>query len=69
MVDEWRGFHKRVWNSEKPLVFFHVIFKKTLSACEAKDIQKSISRRMELWYAGRNKDLIGGTEAKGVVWE
>ena len=55
----------RKWNSERPLVFAHVVLTKTLDACKAREIRAIIDRRLDLWerviYAG----LVGDALAEG----
>ena len=48
LVAEWRGLISRSWNSERPLVFAHVILIKTLGVRRAQGIQARITMRMYL---------------------
>ena len=49
LAAEWRGVLSRSWNSERPLVFAHVVLTKTLGVRRAQEIRSSITRRMDLW--------------------
>ena len=49
---EWRGVLGRSWNSERALIFYHVILKKTMGVRRAKDIWARITRQMDLWEKG-----------------
>ena len=68
-VDEWRGVIGRSWNSERPLVFAHVILTKTLGVCRAQEIRARIVRRMDLWERYLQTGLVGDAKAKGAVRE
>ena len=41
---EWRGVLGIIWNSERPLVFAHVILTKKLGVCRAKEIWVRVTR-------------------------
>ena len=58
------GVLNRTWNSERPLVFAHVVLTKTLGVCRAREIQASIMRRMDLWERGLHAGLVGDAEAE-----
>ena len=36
------------WNSERPLVFAHVVLTKILGTCKAREIRVIINRRLDL---------------------
>ena len=48
LAAEWRGVISRSWNSERPLVFAHVVLTKTLGVRLAREIRARITRRMDL---------------------
>ena len=62
LAAEWRGVLGRSWNSEKPLVFAHVVLTKTLRVRRAQDIWYRITRRMDLWERGMYVGLIGDAD-------
>ena len=63
LAAEWRGVLNRSWNSERPLVFSHVVLMKTLGIRRAWEIRARITRRMDLWERGQHAGLVGDTEA------
>ena len=63
MAAEWRGVLILSWNSKIPLVFTHVVLTKTLGVRRSRDIQASITRRMDLWERGQHAGLVGDAEA------
>ena len=62
---EWRGVLIRSWNSKRPLVFVHVVLKKTLGVRREKEIRATITRRVDLWEKGLYAGLVGDSEAEG----
>ena len=48
LAAEWRGVISRIWNSERPLVFAHVVLTKTLGICRVREIRARITRWMDL---------------------
>ena len=48
LAAEWRGVLLRSWNSEKPLVFAHVVLMKMLGVRQACEIRARIMRQMYL---------------------
>ena len=46
---EWREVLDRRWNSERPLVFAHVVLTKTLGTYKAREIRASNNLRLDLW--------------------
>ena len=66
---EWQGVIDRSWNSERPLVFAHVVLKKTLDVHGAQEIRARISRRMDFWDRGLHAGLVGYTEVEGATRE
>ena len=48
LAAEWRGVINRSWNSERPLIFAHVVLTKTLGVRRAKEIRARITRCMDL---------------------
>ena len=66
---EWQGVIDQSWNSEKPLVFAHVVLMKTLGVCRAHEIRARITRYMEIWERGLHAGLVGDALAKGATRE
>ena len=52
------------WNSEKKLVFAHVVLTKTLCARKARDIRARIDHRLDLWEMGIHAGLVGDVLAE-----
>ena len=46
------------WNSEKSLIFSHVVLTKTLGARKARDIRARIDFRLDLWERGIHAGLV-----------
>ena len=69
LAAEWRRVLNRSWNSERPLVFAHVVLTKTLGIYRAQEIRARITRRMDLWERGQHADLVGDAEAEGAARE
>ena len=65
LAAEWQEVFSRSWNSERPLVFAHVVLMKTLGICKAKEILTRITRQMDLWERGLPAGLVGGYDAEG----
>ena len=63
LAEELQGLLRSSWNSERPLVFTHVVLTNTLGVRRAKEIRAWITRRMELWEWGIHAVLVGDTEA------
>ena len=66
---ESQGIIDRSWNSERPLVFAHVVLTKTLGVRRAQEIRAQITRRMGLWERGLHVGLVGDAEAEGASRE
>ena len=62
-----RGAISRSWNSDRPLVFAHVVLTKTLGVRRAREIWARITRRMDLWESGQHAGLVGDAEAEGAA--
>ena len=69
LAAEWWGGLGRSWNSERPLVFDHVVLTKTLGVRRAREIRARITRRMDLWERGQHAGLVGDTKAEGAARE
>ena len=69
LAAEWRGVISRSWNSERPLVFAHVVLTKTLGVRRAQEIRARITRRMDLWERGQHTGLVGYADAEGAARE
>ena len=67
LAAECRGVLSRSWNSERPLVFAHVVLTKTLGVRRAREIRAWITRRMDLWERGQHAGLVGDAEAEGAA--
>ena len=65
LTAEWQGVLNRIWNSEIPLVFAHVVITNMLGIHRAKEIRARIIRRMDLWYIGLLDGLVGDVEMEG----
>ena len=50
LVEEWKGDCKMRCNSERPLVFVHIIFTKNPGMRQAKEIRARIYRRLDLFF-------------------
>ena len=66
---EWLGIINQSWNSERPLLFAHVVLTKTLGVRRAQEIHARITRRMDLWERGLHAGLVGDSEAEGAARE
>ena len=64
-----RGVQSRSWNSERTLVFAHVILTKTLGVRRAQEIRARITRCRDLWERGPHAGLIGDAKAEGAARE
>ena len=68
LAAEWREVLGRIWNSKRPLVFSHVVLKKTLGVRRAQEIQSRLVQRMDLWerdiHTGLVRDAKGGGAAR-----
>ena len=67
LAAEWWGVLGRTWNSERPLIFTHVVLTKTLGVRRAWYIRSGITRRMDLWERGLHTGLVGDTKAEGAT--
>ena len=67
LAAEWRGVISRIWNSKRPLVFAHVVLKKTLGVRWDREIKARITRGMDLWERGHHTGLVGDAEAEGAA--
>ena len=55
----------RKWNSERALVFSHVVLTSTLGAQKVRWIRARIDRCLDLWERGIHAGLVGGALAEG----
>ena len=69
LAAEWRGFLGRSWNSERPLVFSHVVLTKTLGVRRDREIWDRIMQCMDLWERGLYTVLVGDADAEGASQE
>ena len=65
LTDECRGVLDWKCNSKRPLVFAHVVLKRTLGACKARETRAIIDRRLDLWERGIHSGLVGEMLAEG----
>ena len=69
LAAEWRGVLGRSWNSERPLLFSHVVLTKIPGVRWAQEIQARIMRRMDLCERGLHTGLLGDAMAEGAARE
>ena len=69
LAEEWRGVLDRSWNSERPLVFAHVVLTKMLGVRRASEIWARPTQRTDLWERGIHAGLVGDAEAEGTARE
>ena len=68
-VEGMAGGNLTEWNSERNLVFAHVVLTKTLGVRRAREIRARITRRMDLWDRGPYAGLVGDAKAEGADCE
>ena len=66
---EWQGLFDQSCNSERHLVFAHVILTKTLDVCRAREIRARITRKMDLLERSVHTGLVGYAKAEGAARE
>ena len=64
LAAEWRGVLARSWSSERPLVFAHIVFTKTLGVHRAQEIRAWIMGGMYFWERGQHAGLVEDAEAE-----
>ena len=69
LAAEWRGVLSRSWNSERPLIFAHVMLTKLLGVRWAREIRASITRSMYFWEKRQHARLVGDAKAEGAARE
>ena len=69
LAAEWHGVLRWNWNSERTLIFSHVVLTKTLGVRRAREIQAWITRQMDLWDRVLYARLVGDAEAEGAASE
>ena len=69
LTAEWRGIISLSWNSERPLVFAHVVLTKTLGVHRSWEIWARITKRMELGERGQHAGLVGDADAERAARE
>ena len=62
---EWQGVLDRSWNSERPLIFAHVVLTKTLGVYRSREIRQRIIRSMDLWKRVFHAGMVGYAEVEG----
>jgi hypothetical protein len=65
LTEEWAGVCERRWNSERPIVFCAVILSHKSNIIRAHAIREAIEMRMDLWAAGRYRELVTEVVIKG----
>ena len=66
LAAEWRGVLNRSWNSERPLVFAHVVLTKMLGIRRAQEIRARITRRERGCPRGQGRlQRQGGGQCRG----
>ena len=65
----WQGLIEWSWNSDRLLVFTHVILTKTLGVRRAREIRVRITRRMDFWERVLHAGLVGDADAEGSARE
>ena len=63
------GALSRKWNSERLLIFAHIVLSKTLGIRRAREIRDRITRRMDLWERGQYVGLVGDAKGDGAAQE
>ena len=64
---KWQGVIDRSWNSERLLVYAHVVLTMMLVVHRAQNIRAQITRRMDLWDRGLHAGLVWDAEVEGAV--
>jgi hypothetical protein len=64
LASEFSGVQGQTWNSKRPLVFVAVVLQTTPGVKRARDIQKRLTHRMDLWYEGKFTALVDDTETE-----
>ena len=67
LTAEWQGVISQSWNSERLLIFAHVVLTKTLGIRRSWEIRARITRRMDIWERGQHAGLVGNAEAEGAA--
>ena len=57
------------WNSERPLIFSHVVSTKTLGTHKAREIRARIDSQLDLWERGMHAGLAGDALVEGRAQE
>ena len=61
---EMAGVRKRLWNSERPLVFLMVVLQRTETVPGAGAIRRRLLRRLDMWERGWIVALVDDTEVE-----
>ena len=69
LYTELQGVLSRSWNSERPLIFSHAVFKNTLGVCRDIEIRAIVTRRMDLWERDLHAGLVGEAKVEGASRE
>ena len=65
LATEWRGILNQKCNFKIPLVFYHVVVTRTLSARKTRDTQARFDRRLDLWERVIHAGLVWDTLTEG----
>ena len=65
LTAEYQGLLDWKWNSERPLVFVHVVLTKKLGAHKVREIWVRIDCGLDLWERGIQAGLVGDALAEG----
>ena len=65
LAEERRGVLDRKWDSERPLVFSHVVLTSTLRERKAREIRLIINHWLDLWEKGMHTGLVRDALVEG----
>ena len=63
LAAEWRGVLDQKCDSERHLIFAHVVLNKTMGGRKFREIWARIDNRLDLWERGIHAGLVGGALA------
>ena len=66
LAEERRGVLSRIWNSKRPLLFAHIVLRKTLGVRRAREIRVRTNHCINLCERGQHAGLVGDAEAEGL---
>ena len=65
LATKWREVLEQKWNSERPLLFAHVVLTKTLGSQKAREIWARIDCQFDLWERVIHAGLEGDAFEEG----